>query len=928
MARLYDYSKWDKIDTDDTSSSDDDDGEVVIQNDWADEDRPPPQTVTNVAALADADDRRPPPPPEPVPNVVHGPEPPPPPPPPPPLPRWEVDDLPATLVECAPCDVAEENVRGELEDLYRGFLWVTAVRGSQRGGFAPPAIRVETGPVAAAGAVAFATRAPDRLPSSKKDAIRLAFAAALPHVRARMAGVPPLEGTKKQKAAARAAATPRTRLELAGAALGWDAPEFEGKTCRWGAPRRESTAPNNREGGDVAQLAALVALRAMEADYGAGVVDHFVRQAQAPPEPVRAPPQDGGVEEAKEEPPPRATAAPAARGAPVGGGSSVLDVAARCCGGDEGAGKGRNKGGRPMSDDELERFRAAVVGLEVAWGADSRGVVEGVERPADELRVQGFGSAGEAPTVAAWWEAVGGGEKFGVKAAATALGSGDGDKLAAELCRRRKLRFPAFPCLAIAGGSRVPLEMAALVDGGAPLDDDDAAAARRAAAAEAAAAADDAAAAETAALAARVVLCLRAGRGRVNLSQFAEALRDRGFAALPAPGTRGRRRQLEGLAAASGGAFAVVADAASACWVELGDGQDYAAPPPIAALPPPAAFAAPAAAPPVPPPPAAFAAPVAPPPPPTAPLPPPAAGAEDWLGDEDEDLGAVPGGALERLRTIGWWDAAFDAAAATHRADEPERILKFHQLLGAERHRAGVEPHDDACACFWVRVDGVGFHNWSKKHKVTMPYDGRVHGAFVAAARRAVADFRRHGLDPLAAFTESDEITFLFRGPATTAGGASDPRRRLETFAASVFTSAFAAALPGEMTDGGNDGFFDARSFAASSNAAGLAALVWRRLDTTRNASSQALRHLHDVKYTPGNHKEQRGRLAGLGTPWASLPPELRYGTLLLADDDRAHNVRLRVPRTADEARALDRAVFDEQRWTDALHGPHPRARV
>ena len=80
------------------------------------------------------------------------------------------------------------------------------------------------------------------------------------------------------------------------------------------------------------------------------------------------------------------------------------------------------------------------------------------------------------------------------------------------------------------------------------------------------------------------------------------------------------------------------------------------------------------------------------------------------------------------------------------------------------------------------------------------------------------------------------------------------------------------------------------------------------------------------VTITPGNHKEQRGRLAALGTPWVSLPPELRYGTLLLADDDRAHNVRLRVPRTADEARALDRAVFDEQRWTDALHGPHPQS--
>ncbi|KAH8083399.1 hypothetical protein JL720_8283 [Aureococcus anophagefferens] len=797
MARLYDYSKWDKIDTDDASSSDDDDGEVVIENDWAEEDRPPPQTVTDVAALADADDRRPPPPPEPVPNVVHGPELPPPPPPPPPLPRWEVDGLPATLVECEARDVENENARGELEELCRGFVWVPGIRGSQRGASRRrrSASRRARSPLAPA----FATRA-DRLPSSKKDATRLAFAAALPHVRARMAGVPPLEGTKKQR-----------RRRAAGDA---DAARARGRGARLG-----------RAG------------------------------AQAPPEPVRAPPQDGGVEEAKEEPPPRATAARAARPPPVGGGSSVLDVAARCCGGDEDAGKGRNKGGRPMSDDEIERFRAAVVGLEVAWGADSR--ASRASSGPRTSRVRGFGSAGEAPTVAAWWEAVGGGEKFGVKAAATALGSGDGDKLAAGS----------------AGGASC---------------------------------------------------------------SFADALRDRGFAALP--GTRGRRRQLEGLAAASGGA-SVVADAASACWVELGDGQDYAAPPPIAAPPPPAAvLPPPAAAPPVPPPP--------PPSPPSraaaaAPLPPPAAGAEDWLGDEDEDLGAVPGGALERLRTIGWGDAAFDAAAATHRADEPERILKFHQLLGAERHRAGVEPHDDACACFGLRVDGVGFHNWSPRRGVTMPYD---------AASTAPSSPRRAAPSPTSAATASIPSPPSRRAtrsrsyfgarrprPAARRTGAADLRR-------AAFTPAFAAALPGEMTDGGNDGFFDARSFAASSNAAGLAALVWRRLDTTRNASSQALRHLHDVTIcveiksstrlqshwlistqvtiTPGNHKEQRGRLAALGTPWASLPPELRYGTLLLAGDDRTAR------RLARDGRRLDRAVFDEQRWTDALHGPHPRARV
>ena len=74
-------------------------------------------------------------------------------------------------------------------------------------------------------------------------------------------------------------------------------------------------------------------------------------------------------------------------------------------------------------------------------------------------------------------------------------------------------------------------------------------------------------------------------------------------------------------------------------------------------------------------------------------------------------------------------------------------------------------------------------------------------------------------------------------------------------------------------------------------------------------------------------HARQRLMLAERGTPWDTLPAELRYGTLLFAGDDRGRHVRLRVPRTRDEAEALELVFFGEQSW-DSLGDAHPEAPV
>ena len=348
-----------------------------------------------------------------------------------------------------------------------------------------------------------------------------------------------------------------------------------------------------------------------------------------------------------------------------------------------------------------------------------------------------------------------------------------------------------------------------------------------------------------------------------------------------------------------------------------------------------------------------------------------------WLGDDErEDLGQIAS-VPARLDQIGWNDDAFRAAALHGEGD-----VKFHEGLGraAEASRS-LDPYDATCRSFYVRVDGVDFTKWSDEYCVEKPYDGAVHGAFVSAAAATFRHFRQKGLGVVAAYTQSDEVTFLCAGPALLYRGASDGTRRLLTLFTSVFSKRFEQALRATKPEAAAEAYFEARVVAAVTRSAGILALIWRRLDATRNASSQALRHLHGVRVqqelppvdealladlTAGGvpevrarkalmagsatadaarawlrspprdiddpikmigrpHARQRLSLAECGTPWDTLPPALRYGTLLCAGDDTGRHVRLRVPRTRDEAEALERAIFDEQSW-DSLGDAHPEA--
>ena len=61
--------------------------------------------------------------------------------------------------------------------------------------------------------------------------------------------------------------------------------------------------------------------------------------------------------------------------------------------------------------------------------------------------------------------------------------------------------------------------------------------------------------------------------------------------------------------------------------------------------------------------------------------------------------------------------------------------------------------------------------------------------------------------------------------------------------------------------------------------------------------------------------------------PWSRLDPRFSYGSLLLCDEpERELHLRLRVPRTADSARELERVIFEQKRWpaTGVVAEEHP----
>ena len=271
----------------------------------------------------------------------------------------------------------------------------------------------------------------------------------------------------------------------------WRPPRFENDRVVWGpadAEARASQAPRCSTG-DKKQLAALVALRSLDPDAVSTAVTRPASGAPAPPPPETLLAAAAG-DATGDCVPPGKLPPPPARDAT---GGRVLDVAIAICGGDANAGRRRDRGGREMTGQEVDRLKGRVVGRTVTWG-NCEGVVEDVTLVgADALSLSGF--SGLDVKVATYFRLRGDGDRWGVRAAAKALGEGVISELAAlaltggadaaavealraraappaleaELVVRRPLDYQSFPCLVVRQSRKqkvpdnVPVELASLV---------------------------------------------------------------------------------------------------------------------------------------------------------------------------------------------------------------------------------------------------------------------------------------------------------------------------------------------------------------------------------------------------------------------------------------------------------------------------------
>ena len=142
-----------------------------------------------------------------------------------------------------------------------------------------------------------------------------------------------------------------------------------------------------------------------------------------------------------------------------------------------------------------------------------------------------------------------------------------------------------------------------------------------------------------------------------------------------------------------------------------------------------------------------------------------------------------------------------------------------------------------------IRVDGKGFHTWTKKIKAKRPFDSFVSCAMRYAAYKTSKEMQGFKL----AYTQSDESTFLIANLGEKEGAWFDYKaQKIASVTASLFTEAFNVEFKLY-----SDVFkypyvpahFDARAFSIPIHDAANN-FVWRQQDWNRN-SIQMLGHHH-----------------------------------------------------------------------------------
>lgn len=200
-----------------------------------------------------------------------------------------------------------------------------------------------------------------------------------------------------------------------------------------------------------------------------------------------------------------------------------------------------------------------------------------------------------------------------------------------------------------------------------------------------------------------------------------------------------------------------------------------------------------------------------------------------------------------------------------------------------------------------IRVDGKGFHTWTKAIEAKKPFDGVVHKCMTYATQSVAGHMQGFKL----AYTQSDESTFLLANLGEREGAWFDYKvQKLASVTASLFTEAFNKEYQYYCLVGGYreiPATFDARAFSIPIGDAANS-FVWRQQDWNRN-SIQMLGHHHF------SHSRMQGLGVGqvrfllkeeLGVDWFCLEDWQKFGTFVMPDEE-TQSLTSSVPLSYDE---------------------------
>ncbi len=182
-----------------------------------------------------------------------------------------------------------------------------------------------------------------------------------------------------------------------------------------------------------------------------------------------------------------------------------------------------------------------------------------------------------------------------------------------------------------------------------------------------------------------------------------------------------------------------------------------------------------------------------------------------------------------------------------------------------------------------IRVDGKGFHTWTKKIQAEKPFDSVVRGCMLYATEKVAEQMQGFKL----AYHQSDESTFLLANLGEKEGAWFDYKiQKLSSVTASMFTEAFNNEYQKYCLTAGYlevPAIFDARAFSipvedAANN------FVWRQQDWNRNSLQMLGQHYisHSKMQGLGAAKVRNLLKDEYGVNWFNLDDWEKFGTFVI----------------------------------------------